>query len=182
MSKSFGHYQSIKFFCLLRKTTPPPKKNFIMEKVSHLTGKFTKCEKNSVACGSGQLIFLFFYKSVCFFLNPKKSNDIKNQLSAIYSFREFILGGFGLLLMFQKNIFCQNSCFENSLPDKGEGNVWAYREKFNIDFLAQNFSWPVHMYRKSPKKFERKFQCKNFHSRPLFLEIPKIRTSPNNNF
>ena len=49
---------------------------------------------------------------------------------------------FGLLLIFQKNIFCQNSCFENCLPDKGEGNVWAYREKFNIDFLAQNFFLP----------------------------------------
>ena len=38
------------------------------------------------------------------------------------------------------------------------------------------------MYRKSPRKFERKFQCKIFHGRPLFVEVPKIRTSPNASF
>ena len=38
------------------------------------------------------------------------------------------------------------------------------------------------MYRKSPTKFERKFQCKIFHGRPLLVQVPKIRTSPNASF
>ena len=46
----------------------------------------------------------------------------------------------------------------------GTLHVWAYPEKFNIDFFAR----PLNMYWKSPRKFERKIRCKIFHGRPLF--------------
>ena len=48
--------------------------------------------------------------------------------------------------------------------------VWVYSEKFNIDFLAKNFSWLPNMYRNSPRMFRRKTQCKIFHGRPVLSD------------
>ena len=39
----------------------------------------------------------------------------------------------------QKNIFLNFAQFLKSPWDSGTPRVWVYREKFNIDFLAQNF-------------------------------------------
>ena len=67
--------------------------------------------------------------------------------------------------------------------DGGSGTPWGpaiiFSEKKSASLNSMTLE---HMYRKSPTKFERKFQCKFFHGRPLLVQVPKIRTSPNASF
>ena len=67
--------------------------------------------------------------------------------------------------------------------DGGSGTPWGptiiFSEKKSASLNSMTLE---HMYRKSPTKFERKFQYKIFHGRPLLVQVPKIRTSPNASF
>ena len=80
-------------------------------------------------------------------------------------------------IYFAKTLFLRIVC-----RTRARGTYGPTVKNLTLTFWPRTFSWPVHMYRKSPRKFERKFQCKIFHGRPLFVEVPKIRTSPNASF
>ena len=71
--------------------------------------------------------------------NSKNSKKNKNEAGAayclIYIFSRFYFWRFHV----QKNIFLNFAQFLKSPWDSGTPRVWVYREKFNIDFLAQNF-------------------------------------------
>ena len=83
---------------------------------------------------------------------------------------------------FKKIYFAKTLVLRIVCRTRARGTYGPTVKNLTLTFWPKIFSWPVHMYRKSPRKFERKFQCKFFHGRPLFVEVPKIRTSPNASF
>ena len=91
-------------------------------------------------------------------------------------------GGLVFCWYFKKIYFAKTLFLRIVCRTRARGTYGPTVKNLTLTFWPRIFSWPVHMYRKSPRKFERKFQCKIFHGRPLFVEVPKIRTSPNASF
>ena len=91
-------------------------------------------------------------------------------------------GGLVFCWYFKKIYFAKTLVLRIVCRTRARGTYGPTVKNLTLTFWPKIFSWPVHMYRKSPRKFERKFQCKIFHGRPLFVEVPKIRTSPNASF
>ena len=83
---------------------------------------------------------------------------------------------------FKKIYFAKTLVLRIVCRTRARGTYGPTVKNLTLTFWPKIFSWPVHMYRKSPTKFERKFQCKIFHGRPLLVQVPKIRTSPNASF
>ena len=91
-------------------------------------------------------------------------------------------GGLVFCWYFKKIYFAKTLVLRIVCRTRARGTYGPTVKNLTLTFWPRTFSWPVHMYRKSPTKFERKFQCKFFHGRPLLVQVPKIRTSPNASF
>ena len=73
------------------------------------------------------------------------------------------LGGLVFCWYFKKIYFAKTLVLRIVCRTRAGGTHGPTVKNLTLTFWPKIFSWPVHMYRKSPTKFERKFQCKIFH-------------------
>ena len=83
--------------------------------------------------------YFFFKKSGKIQKNSKNSKKIKNEPGVMYCLIYIFFRFYFWRFDFQKNIFPIIGKFWKGPWESGPPHVGVYREKFNIDFLAQNF-------------------------------------------